>query len=132
MSRWRKESAYISRYAGGGAVNTLAGFAVIFLLMWMGISPFIANGGGYLVGLTLGFFISRKFVFRSAGKFAAEGTRYLATFLICFAMNLLVLEFVLIRLHWNANLAQLIAAGSYTVSMYVLARWLVFTPCPER
>lgn len=132
MSRWRRESAYISRYAGGGAVNTLAGFAVIFLLMWVGISPFIANIGGYLVGFTLGFFISRTFVFRSAGKFTSEGARYLLAFLICFAINLLVLELALNRLHWNAYLAQLIAAGTYTVSLYVLTRSVVFAPCGER
>lgn len=132
MSRWRSESAYLGRYAGSGALNTAVGFAVIFLLMWLGVSPLIANTGGYLVGLVLGFFVSRKFVFRSEGHFTTEGIRYLAAFLFCFALNLIVLEFALGWLHWNANLAQLIAAASYTASMYLLARWLVFTPHPNR
>jgi len=128
MSGWQSESAYLARYAGSGALNTIVGFAVIFLLMWLGISPFIANICGYLVGLVLGFVVSWKFVFRSEGHFTTEGMRYLAAFLFCFALNLLVLELVLGRLHWNPNLAQLAAAMTYTASMYLLARWLVFSP----
>ncbi|MDZ4201176.1 MAG: GtrA family protein [Gallionella sp.] len=128
MSRWQSESAYLARYASSGALNTIAGFAVIFLLMWMGTSPFIANICGYLVGLVLGFFVSRKFVFRSEGHFTSEGLRYFAAFLFCFALNLLVLDLALGRLYWNPNLAQLAAAVTYTASMYLLSRRLVFSP----
>lgn len=128
MSRCQSESAYLARYAGSGALNTIAGFAIILLLMWLGVSPFIANICGYLVGLVLGFVVSRKFVFRSEGHFTTEGMRYLTAFLFCFALNLLMLELVLGRLHWNPNLAQLAAATAYTASMYLLARWLVFSP----
>ncbi|MEO8330936.1 MAG: GtrA family protein [Gallionella sp.] len=132
MSRWQGESVYLGRYAGSGMLNTAVGFTVIFLLMWLGISPFIANIGGYLVGLILGFLVSRKFVFRSEGHISSEAIHYLATFLFCFALNLLVLKFVLDSLHWNANLAQLLAAAAYTAVMYLLTRWLVFTPHPEK
>ncbi|OGS93138.1 MAG: hypothetical protein A3K04_08435 [Gallionellales bacterium RBG_16_56_9] len=126
MSRWRSESAYLGRYAGSGALNTVGGFAVIFLLMWLGVSPFIANVSGYLVGLILGFFASKKFIFRSEGHITSEGIRYLAAFLASFVLNLLVLRFALDSLHWNANLAQLLAAATYTAIMYPLTRWLVF------
>lgn len=128
MPSWRSESAYLGRYAGSGVLNTLAGFSVIFLLMALGVSPLLANIGGYLSGLMLGFLLSKKFVFRSEGHVTSEGVRYLAAFASCFALNLLVLEFALDKLHWNAALAQLLAAATYTVLMYLLSRWLVFTP----
>lgn len=126
MSKWHKESAYLGRYLGSGALNTVVGFAVIFLLMWSGVSPFIANVCGYLVGLVLGFLVSRKFVFRSEGHFTREGLRYLAAFLICLVLNLLVLRFALESLRWNPNVAQLLAAVAYTSLMYLFTRYVVF------
>lgn len=126
MSRWGGEAAYIRRYIGSGVLNTVAGFAVIFLLTWAGASPYAANIGGYLVGLLLGFFVSKKFVFRSAGHFTGEGLGYLAAFLCCFLLNLFVLQFALNTLRWHALAAQLLAAASYTGAMYLLSRHLVF------
>jgi putative flippase GtrA len=126
MSKWRSESAYFGRYAGSGALNTVAGFAVIFLLMELGASPLIANVGGYLAGLILGFFVSKRFVFRSGGHISSEGLRYLAAFIASFILNLLVLQFALDALHWSAIPAQLLAAAAYTSIMYLLTRWLVF------
>ncbi len=125
-SLWRGESAYLGRYAGSGALNTLVGFAVIFLLMWLGASPVVANTGGYLVGLCLGFFVTKKLVFRSEGRIRVEAVRYLGTFLVCFAANLLVLKLLLAYTLCNANVAQLIAAIFYTALMYLLTRHVVF------
>jgi putative flippase GtrA len=125
MSRWRSESALITRYAGSGALNTVAGFAVIFALMALGFSPYIANIGGYLVGFILGFVVSKKFVFRSNGHFVTESLRYLVAFLVCFSLNLLALKLALTRT--NAVAAQIIAAVIYTGAMYLFTRWFVFS-----
>ena len=65
MSKWRVESGYLGRYLGVGTLNTLVGFAVIFLLMWLGASPVAANVAGYAVGFLLGFVLTKKLVFRS-------------------------------------------------------------------
>jgi len=127
MSRWRSESAYLGRYAGSGALNTVTGFAVIFALMALGFSPYIANIGGYLVGFILGFVVSKKFVFRSNGHFVGESIRYLVAFLICFCLNLVALQIALTTLNIRALLAQLLAAVVYTISMYMLTRWFVFS-----
>ena len=126
MSKWRTETAYLGRYAGSGVLNTLAGFSVIFILMLFNVPPILANIGGYLFGLVLGFFLSKKLVFRSEGHITSEGLRYLAAFLASFILNLIVLQFALSVLHWNAVLAQLLAAATYTIIMYMLSRLLVF------
>lgn len=126
MSGWRSESAYIGRYAGIGVLNTFVGFSVIFLLMGLGASPVIANAGGYLVGLIMGFFVAKKTVFRSEGHVTAEGVRYLAAFLASFVINLLVLQCALALLRMNAIFAQFLAAATFTTIMYLLTRWLVF------
>lgn len=126
MSRWRSESAFLGRYAGSGALNTVAGFAVIFALMALDFSPFIANIGGYLAGFILGFVVSKKFVFCSNGHFVSESIRYLIAFLICFGLNLIALQIALTVLHMHALFAQLSAAVVYTGAMYLFTRWFVF------
>jgi putative flippase GtrA len=126
ISKWQREFAYLTRYAGSGALNTLVGFSVIFLLMALGLSPYIANVGGYLVGFVLGFLVSKKFVFRSNGHFVNQSMRYLVAFLFCYLLNMLVLRLALNELHWEAVISQSLAAVTYTISMYVLTRWFVF------
>lgn len=132
MSMLRRESTYLARYAGSGALNTAAGFSVIFLLTALGASPFTANAAGYLVGLVLGFVVTRKFVFVSQGHVTSEAVRYLTAFLFCFVLNLLTLGLALKSLQWPAIPAQLLAAAVYTASMYLLSRYLVFTPGSRR
>jgi putative flippase GtrA len=126
MSRWRTESVYLGRYAGSGSLNTLSGFAVIFLLMWLGLAPLWSNVAGYIVGFFLGFILSRKFVFRSNGHFVTESFRYLIAFMISFLVNLLVLRLSLDAMKLHVVTAQVFAAGSYTLLMYLLTRSFVF------
>lgn len=126
MSRWNAESIYIRRYVGSGSINTMIGFAVIFLLMWLGSSPFLANVAGYTVGFILGFVLTKKFVFRSDGHYVAESFRYLIAFAISFLVNLLVLHISLGAIKLHVVAAQVVAAGSYTLLMYLLTRFFVF------
>jgi putative flippase GtrA len=128
MSRWQAESTYLGRYIGSGAFNTLVGFAVIFLAMWAGFSPSAANISGYAAGFILGFILSKKIVFRSNGNFVKESVRYLIAFLGAFALNFIVLHIALDKLELAAILAQIVAAITYTLAMYVLTRFYVFSP----
>ena len=128
MSRWRAESAYAGRYAGTGALNTLVGFGVIFLLMWAGVPPVAANMAGYACGFVLGFVLSKKMVFRSQGGVVGEAWRYVAVFVFAFLLNLAVLKLSLDALAFPAVLAQLAAAGTFTVAMFAMSRLFVFSP----
>lgn len=125
---WAREAAYLTRYAGSGIINTIVGFAVIFLAMSIGFSPIVSNVAGYAVGFVLGFVLSKKFVFRSNGHFVAESIRYMVAFIISFLFNLFILHFVLDMLNFNAYVAQVAAAASYTLFMYILTRGFVFRP----
>lgn len=126
MFKWQNELNYLSRYVGTGALNTIVGWIVIFLLMAKGASPILANISGYFVGLVLGFLVSKNFVFHSAGRSRDEVARYLVAFVISFLLNLSALHFLLEVLYWNQNIAQAVAAIVYTVIMYFLTRFFVF------
>lgn len=124
-SGWKIESVRISRYVGSGLVNTLVGLVVIFVAMAIGFSPMFSNITGYAVGFVLGFVLSKKFIFRSDGHYFNESVRYLFSFVISFCINLMVLQFLLNHFN-NLVFSQLVAAGSYSLVMYLLTRFFVF------
>ena len=123
---WWREAIYFIRYSGAGLINTIVGFAVILSAMALNFSPMISNIAGYAVGFTLGFVLSKKFVFRSNDRFVTESIRYLLAFVISFLINLLMLHLALNNLNFNALASQVVAAISYTLLMYVLTRFFVF------
>lgn len=125
-SDWWEEAGYITRYAGSGVINTIVGFIIIFSIMALGFSPMVSNIAGYAVGFTMGFVLSKKFVFRSNGHVVAESVRYLVAFFISFLFNLLMLRFALNYLNLNAFVSQVIASMCYTLLMYILTRLFVF------
>lgn len=129
MFKWKAELRLVGRFLGGGVVNTLLGFLVIFALMALGLAPLWANVVGYAIGIIVGFLSSRKFVFRSEGNMRAQSRRYLLAFAACFFLNLFVLHF---GLRFVAAVpAQLLASIVYTFGMFLLSRLWVYRNCSE-
>lgn len=128
MFNWRYESDFIGRYLGSGAINTMLGFAVIFSMTALDISPYLANIAGYITGLVLGFWLSRLFVFRSNGRVNREVRRFAFAFGISWLLNFFILWFSMDTFNIQPMLAQLIAAVGYSMSMYLLGRLYVFSP----
>jgi putative flippase GtrA len=120
----------VVRFLSSGVANTLAGFAVIFLLMALGARPVVANVAGYAVGLALSFMLSRRFVFSGTGSLHGEAGRFLVAFAIAFAANLATLQILIDRLNTDPVVAQILSAGTYTIAMFLLSRWFVFRQNP--
>ena len=126
MSRWRAESAYLGRYATVGLVNTVGGFAIIFALTWLGYHALVANVAGYAFGFTLGFVLSKIWVFRASGPIRTEGMRYALAFSAAFVANLLTLQLGLSVLELSPLVAQGLAIFVYSGGMFLLSRLFVF------
>lgn len=121
------ELRYLWRYACAGGLNTVVGLSAIFLFMEFGFAPVLANIFGYLIGLTLGFFTARLFVFESSGKLSYETFRYLLSFSISFMCNLCVLILAMDIFNITKHIAQLCAIIVYITMMYLLNRYFVFS-----
>jgi putative flippase GtrA len=122
----------LSRFGLAGALNTIVGLSVISALdLGAHVDPHLANAAGYAVGLTVGFTLNRRYVFRSDGCVRTAGLRYAVTVAIGFAINQLVLmeAGLLYGAMPLARLAaQLTAMASYTVVVFTLCRLWVFRP----
>ena len=129
-SRTREAAMLLSRFASVGLLNTMISLSVIMALdRGLHANPQAANAAGYAVGLTSGFVLSRKFVFRSASGARATAPKYLLTVLGGFCLNQLVLAEagrVLGPGTLDHLIAQVCAMGSYTVSVFLVCRYWVF------
>lgn len=117
----------ISRYALAGVLNGIVCFATIFVLMTLGVSPFLSNLAGYALGLSVGFKTSKSFVFRSKGKSAIEGVRFIVAFGLSYLANILILAATLHWLMFPPFLAQTAAVSTYVLVMFLLTYFFVFS-----
>lgn len=113
-----------------GVVNTAVGLAVVFGLMWyFGVSPYISNFAGHVVGVCVSFVLNSIFTFRSAVTLMS-GVRFFCAFLISLVCNMLVLKICLFT-DMNPMWAQLVAMSAYTLIFFVASRSFVFVGAKE-
>lgn len=115
-----------------GVINTLVGYAVIYTCMLaLGMGAVSSNVAGYAVGLCCSFFLNRRLTFRSAGSARAEVLRFLLTFVVAYAINLVILLLSIERFGVPPVYAQVLAGIGYTGVFFVLSKWFVFrAPSP--
>jgi putative flippase GtrA len=113
------------RFSLAGVANSLVGYAVIFLSLWLGAGAVLANVLGYGVGLLLADQLNLRFVFRPGGAHRHRVWRFMAAFAIAYAANLVVLQ-VALAMGVGAGAAQLVAALPYLGAMFVLGKVWVY------
>jgi putative flippase GtrA len=110
-----------------GSANTVLGYGTI-LLFQLGLEwpPVWSNSMGYAVGLSVSYWLSRTFVFRSQRGHSKSLPLFAFVAVGCFGLNLLVLKVAVDWFALHAVFAQAIAIASYTIAFYLLGRHLVF------
>jgi putative flippase GtrA len=126
----RETVGLIARFGLVGLINTAVGFAVAVLLdPVLGLPPALANAASYACGISVGFVLSRRFVFRSHAGLSATGLRYLVAALGAFVLNQAVLRAAGLALGAGSIqhiAAQLVAMASYSTAFFFLCRLWVF------
>jgi putative flippase GtrA len=115
----------IGRFSIAGVINTAFGYVVIFGGMALGLSPYVSNFAGYLIGLFCSFFLGRRFVFLASGNSGRQLVRFFITFCIAYFFNLGTLYFCL-QLGVNNLVSQVIAGVIYLIVMFAFSRIWVF------
>jgi len=116
------------RYNLVGIVNTLVGFSIVFGLMLMGLSPSLSNLLGYGVGMVVSFVLNRRYTFKSTHHNPKEIIGFVGVMLLSYGFNFATLQLLLHQT--NPYLAQLLSAVVYTVSSFLMLKFLVFKAIP--
>ena len=120
-------TGYLLRFASVGVLNTLLGYAVIFLCMYaLNLGAVVSNVIGYAVGFVTSFVLNRTFTFRSTAAPLPEAVRFLVIFLLAYLANLGILVLLTRYLHANEALSQVLAGIVYFGLSFVLGKYYVF------
>jgi putative flippase GtrA len=115
------------KFALTGVGNTIVGVGtLLFARDVLGMSDYVANAIGYVVGLIFSFVVNRSFTFADRSSMAITAPRFLLAFAISYSANLVVLAVGLDVLGLHPNLAQAFAIVTYSVTFFLLCRLFVF------
>ena len=116
------------RYNLVGIINTVIGFGIIILLMSVGVDALKSNAIGYGVGAVLSYILNSKYTFKDTEYKSRKIVIFFLILTVAYGLNYIVLQSLLPLL--NPYLAQVFAAIMYTVSAFVLMKFLVFSTKP--
>lgn len=121
-------SVSFARFMLVGLANTFVGFGAILGFQFvLGLSPVSANACGYAIGMSLSYFLNRRYSFRSQRSHRAGVPAFLAASGTCYGLNLIVLNIASSVAWIPPALAQALAVACYTFAFYAISRRLVFT-----
>jgi putative flippase GtrA len=115
------------KYLMVGAVNTVAGFAIIvFCLEILRFQPVAANAIGFAAGLVISFLLNRSFSFRSSVPIGSGLTRFAAVAAAGYLVNLIALLIGENVLHLGTYPSQILGVSTYILVVFFASRKLVF------
>lgn len=125
--------AELLRYLLAGVLNTLVGYLVFLgALHLLSLDLAWSNVISYAVGLVVAFTLNKNFVFQGRQHDLSAAGRFAAGFAVSFAVNSAVLYIANTGLGIRAEIAQLLAMASYTVTFYLINKYLVFPSNRDR
>ncbi len=110
------------RYCLVGVINTIIGFGLVLLFSLVFI-PELANSLGYGIGICISYVLNSYFTFR--GK-KGSLARFFICALLAYGLNLFVLFLLYRVLGYEAIIAQVCAAATYTICSFLLSRYFAF------
>ena len=114
------------RFGAVGLLNTALGLAAIYACMlFLGLGPEAANVAGYAAGLSLGFWLNKRWTFASQRRIGDAAMRYGMVMGIAYVVNLAVVSLTA-RSGMNPYLAQLCGVAPYTLLSFAGCRFFVF------
>ena len=116
----------LARFGAVGLANTALGLAAIYACMFFfRVGPEMANMLGYGVGLSLGFWLNKRWTFANPRKIGHTAPRYALVVTLSYLVNLALVS-VTSRNGMDPYVAQLCGVAPYTILCFLGCRFYVF------
>ncbi len=116
-------------YSASGVVATGTHYAVMASLVRWGSFPEVAASCvGFVAGAVVKYPLNYRMVFASHERHRNAVPRYLASLVLSFALNALILAGLLHVLDAYYMVAQVLTTGSVLLVNFALARYWIFVP----
>jgi len=122
----KKADKTFIKYISVGIVNTLFGYGVIFLCLYIGITAEISNFFGYVVGFFISYLLNKKYSFKSKARYYKDLPKFFIGMAIAYVSNFIVLILLYRLLEVNKYTSQICAGIVYTLVGYVLSKFWIF------
>ena len=135
----KKTFVQLLKYGVIGVSNTLITLVVFYVInTLMGLDYAVANTLGYILGLINSFVSNRTWVFRTGGNVWREAGLFALGFIICFALQMGVSQWLLstslhdLTISWlpmkntGENVIMCLSMVVYTLANYVYNRFVTF------
>lgn len=135
----KKTFVQLLKYGVIGVSNTLITLVVFYVInTLMGLDYAVANTLGYILGLINSFVWNRNWVFRTGGNVWREAGLFALGFIICFALQMGVSQWLLstslhdLTISWlpmkntGENVTMCLSMVVYTLANYVYNRFVTF------
>ena len=117
----------LMRFYQAAVVNTAFGISAYFLLVWLGLNPYVAQAMSHVMGMGFNYFSFSRHVFRGA---APAKLRFTLSYAIYYVVNLAALM-AFSRVIHSPYIAGLAAAVAVSVLNYFALKRLVFRILPQ-
>ena len=115
------------RFLKVGVFNTMLGYSVIFACMYLAkMSPESSNVAGYAVGLVASYVLNRRYTFNSKQNERNEIIRFLAVFVVAYALNFVVLVILIHGFGIHVGMSQVLAGFIYVMASFTMNKYYVF------
>jgi len=115
-----------SLYVLIGVFNSIFGYLLIFVFMYLGAIAELANFIGYFIGFFVSYYLNKKFNFKSSNEHKKDLPKFLISMGSAYVVNLVML-FVSFRIfEINVYLSQIIAGVFYILVGYLMSKFWVF------
>lgn len=136
LETFLKRTNRFTRFLMVGAINTLTGLTIIFMLLSvLGWSYWLSTFIGNSVGAVVSYLLNRSFTFQSQIGFTKGALKFITVILLCYFISYsfsdIVAEAIYIRVsHFplinQEEFAILLGSGIYTLSNYIGQKNFVF------
>lgn len=127
MTVGRFQPAQFSRYAGAGAVGTVAHYATLIMLVQGGVvMPVVGTTAGAVAGALVNYLLNYHFTFRSRRAHAHAAPRFAAVAVAGIVLNTAVFALVLAVAGTHYLVAQVVATLVVLVFGYLANRRWTF------
>lgn len=121
------------KYLCVGIVNSILGYAIIFILIYVGVIAEISNFLGYFIAIFVSFYLNKYFTFNDEVKNKLQILKFMFSMVISYILNLIVMSFSYRIIEINVYISQILGGFVYTFTGYLLSKnWVFYTSVQKR
>lgn len=112
------------KYCLIGGFNTCFGLLFIFLLIWFGVSAYLANFLGYAIGFLTSYFLNSKYTFLV--KYSkVRIVKFIMGVCFSYLINLFIVYLILFFYPTMKYFSQILGVIAYTISGFLINKFWV-------